>query len=117
MYTCCISCTEAEMALKTPMSSLKWLYIYLFLTSAQMKIYCFLFRCLLIYLTVPLLKESTAECLHNIVSKGMEPVPKIELVEGLCERLMDMHILSTVSTKVVKKLNSEFVCIQSGVLF
>lgn len=47
-----------------------------------------------------LLRESAAECLCEIVSKGMEPLPKIDLVESLNERLRNLSILSLVSEKV-----------------
>jgi exportin-T len=54
-------------------------------------------QCLLHYLSVLALRESAAECLREIISKGMEPLPKIELVESLTKMLQSMHILSTAS--------------------
>ena len=48
------------------------------------------------------LRESAAECLREIISKGMEPLPKIELVESLTKMLQSMHILSTASEEVLK---------------
>ena len=57
-------------------------------------------RLLLDYLRSTLRRESAAECLHEIVSKGMEPLPKIDLVESLDNRLRNMSILSATSEQV-----------------
>ena len=68
---------------------------------ALKKLVCFFIRisrCLLEYLTAPFLRESAAECLREVISKGMEPIPKIELIESLAKRLT---CLSTNSDEVV----------------
>ena len=62
-------------------------------------------RRLLHYLSVLALRESAAECLREIISKGMEPLPKIELVESLAKMLLSMQILSAASEEVLKMLN------------
>jgi exportin-T len=54
-------------------------------------------QCLMSYLSVPILRESAAECLRGIINKGMDPIPKLELVEGLAKQLESAKILSTVS--------------------
>ena len=57
-------------------------------------------RRLLHYLTMLALRESAADCLREIISKGMEPLPKIELVESLAKTVLSMHILSIASKEV-----------------
>ena len=47
------------------------------------------------------LRESTAECLREIISKGMEPLAKIELVQSVSKRLTSLNILSTASEEVL----------------
>ena len=37
---------------------------------------------LLKFLTIPSLREAACDCVHEIVSKGMEPVPKTTLIES-----------------------------------
>ena len=56
------------------------------------------------YLSVPILRESAAECLRGIINKGMDPIPKLELVEGLAKQLESAKILSTVSDEVPWKV-------------
>lgn len=60
-----------------------------------------IYRTLFDYLTVPVLRESAAECLREIISKGMEPIPKIELVESLAKKLTNLGIFSIVSDEVL----------------
>jgi exportin-T len=60
-------------------------------------------QCLMSYLSVPILRESAAECLRGIINKGMDPIPKLELVEGLAKQLESAKILSTVSDEVLWK--------------
>ena len=59
-----------------------------------------IFRCLISYLSAKILKESAAECLREIISKGMEPIPKVELVESLAKQIEGAQILSTVNDEV-----------------
>jgi len=51
-------------------------------------------RLLLHFLTVDVLRESVCDCFHEILSKGMDPVAKTELVESLVRVLENAGILS-----------------------
>lgn len=53
---------------------------------------------LLKYLQVEALRESSCDCLTEIVSKGMDPMNKIELAESLTNTLKEMGILSVNSS-------------------
>ncbi|XP_065889699.1 exportin-T-like isoform X2 [Dysidea avara] len=50
---------------------------------------------LLKYLQVEQLRESSCDCLTEIVSKGMDPLNKIELAETLTHTLKEMGVLMT----------------------
>ena len=41
-----------------------------------------------------LLREAAAECLLEVVTKGMEPMPKVQLVESLCTVLEAAGLLN-----------------------
>ena len=49
---------------------------------------------------MPALRESAADCLRDIVTKGMEPQPKIELVESLAKMLETTGVLFSSASKV-----------------
>lgn len=53
------------------------------------------------YLAVVALRESAAECLREVINKGMEPTPKMQLVEGLADQLRHCNILSTAFDEVL----------------
>lgn len=48
---------------------------------------------LLTYMMGENLRESAADCLHEIVSKGMDPIPKTKLIESLVKLLENANIL------------------------
>ncbi|XP_062522258.1 exportin-T-like [Corticium candelabrum] len=48
---------------------------------------------LLRYLGVENLRESATDCLHEIISKGMDPVSKTKLIESVIKLLEDSNIL------------------------
>lgn len=49
---------------------------------------------LLHFLTLSLLRESACDCIYEILSKGMEPVAKTELVESFFSVLDNTGILN-----------------------
>ena len=46
-------------------------------------------------ITVDVLRESVCDCFHGIISKGMDPVAKTELVESLVRVLESAGVMST----------------------
>uniref|UniRef100_A0A6A7FWH1 Exportin-T n=3 Tax=Hirondellea gigas TaxID=1518452 RepID=A0A6A7FWH1_9CRUS len=44
----------------------------------------------------PLLREAAAECLLEVITKGMEPVPKMQLIESLCNVLDSAGLLKPI---------------------
>ena len=44
-------------------------------------------------MSVEVLRESTCDCMHEIIMKGMEPVAKQELVESLLSVLEKSGVL------------------------
>lgn len=54
---------------------------------------------LLMYLSNPDLRESSTECLHEIIGKGMEPVAKTKLIEALYKMLVSIGVLSAGNVK------------------
>lgn len=50
---------------------------------------------LLKYFCIVTLRESAAECLHDILSKGMEPLAKLQLIETLVKVLESSQILTS----------------------
>lgn len=46
------------------------------------------------------LRESAADCLHDIVAKGMDPVAKTKLVESICSVLDSAGILNIDAVKI-----------------
>jgi exportin-T len=62
---------------------------------------------LLGFLTEPALREHAADCLHDIINKGMEPIPKLELVESLVQLLEETGVL------IFEEVNDENVDFQA----
>ena len=56
------------------------------------------------------LREAAAECLREIISKGMEPLPKIELVESLAKMLLSLQVLSTAADEVLHDGRMQSIC-------
>ena len=46
------------------------------------------------YMSMPLLRESACDCIHDIISKGMDPLAKTKLVESFAEVLDKVGVLS-----------------------
>lgn len=46
------------------------------------------------FMTQPLLRESTCDCIHEIISKGMDPIAKTKLIESFASVLNSAGILS-----------------------
>jgi exportin-T len=53
-------------------------------------------------------RESAADCLHDIISKGMEPLDKLQLIETLVPVLLNSGILKPLEVKfnLIKCINS-----------
>jgi exportin-T len=45
-------------------------------------------------------REAAADCLHDIISKGMEPLDKLQLVETLVSVLQSSGILKPLEVKI-----------------
>ena len=57
-------------------------------------LYCFcLSRILLNHLSIDVLRESACDCFHEIISKGMDPVAKTDLVESLMTALESAGVM------------------------
>ena len=54
---------------------------------------------LLLQLSVEELRESVCDCFHNIISKGMEPAAKLELVESLVGVLVQAGALPSAEVR------------------
>ena len=48
---------------------------------------------LLKFMSEPLLRESTCDCIHEIISKGMEPLMKTKLIESFISVLKTAGVL------------------------
>ena len=48
---------------------------------------------LLRYLSIDVLRESACDCFHEIISKGMDPIAKTELVESITKVLHDSGVI------------------------
>lgn len=46
------------------------------------------------FMSNPLLRESACDCIHDIVSKGMDPVAKTKLVESFTDVLDNVGVLN-----------------------
>ncbi|XP_064632186.1 exportin-T-like [Lineus longissimus] len=46
------------------------------------------------FMTMPLLRESACDCIHEIVSKGMDPVMKTKLIESFASVLQDTGVMA-----------------------
>lgn len=49
---------------------------------------------LLKFMSQPLLRESTCDCIHEIISKGMDPVAKTKLIESFTSVLDSAGVLN-----------------------
>jgi exportin-T len=47
-------------------------------------------------------RESAADCLHDIISKGMEPLDKLQLIETLVPVLQSSGILKPLEVKLIQ---------------
>jgi exportin-T len=45
-------------------------------------------------------REAAADCLHDIISKGMEPLDKLQLIETLVPVLQSSGILKPLEVKI-----------------
>ena len=48
---------------------------------------------LLRYMSIDVLRESACDCFHEIISKGMDPVAKTELIESVTKVLHESGVL------------------------
>lgn len=63
-------------------------------TMVKFRFLCsYYFSSLLRYMLVEVLRESACDCMHEIITKGMEPVAKQELVESLLSVLEKSGVL------------------------
>lgn len=46
------------------------------------------------FMSAPLLRESACDCIHEIISKGMDPVAKTKLIESFAEVLENVGVLN-----------------------
>jgi exportin-T len=46
------------------------------------------------FMNMPLLRESACDCIHEIISKGMEPVMKTKLIESFASVLQDTGVMN-----------------------
>lgn len=46
------------------------------------------------FMSMPLLRESACDCIHEIISKGMDPIAKIKLVESFTDVLENVGVLN-----------------------
>ena len=49
---------------------------------------------LLKFMTMPLLRESACDCIHDIMNKGMDPVAKTKLVQSFTDVLESTGVFS-----------------------
>ena len=49
---------------------------------------------LLRFMSAPLLRESACDCIHDIVSKGMDPAAKVKLIESFTSVLDNAGLLN-----------------------
>ncbi len=53
------------------------------------------FVCVLLrFMSNPLLRETACDCIHEIISKGMEPLVKLELIESFMTMLQNAGVFS-----------------------
>ncbi|MEW8544208.1 MAG: hypothetical protein AB2693_11800 [Candidatus Thiodiazotropha sp.] len=57
----------------------------------------------------PLLRESACDCIHEIISKGLDPVAKTKLIESFAEVLENVGVLNVaeVRTLITYRKNSK----------
>ncbi len=74
---------------------------------------------LLRFMAMPLLRESACDCIHEIISKGMDPIAKTKLIESFITvlssaGLLDIQAVSTVpgKTSLERPLPQENTCLQ-----
>jgi exportin-T len=46
------------------------------------------------FMSMPLLRESACDCIHEVISKGMDPVAKTKLVESFTDVLEKIGVLN-----------------------
>jgi hypothetical protein len=49
---------------------------------------------LLRFLSLPLLREAAADCIYEVMGKGMDPVAKLRLVQSFCSLLESAGVLN-----------------------
>jgi len=49
---------------------------------------------LLHFMTQPLLRESSCDCISEIISKGMEPLAKVKLIESFTSMLSNARVFN-----------------------
>ena len=51
------------------------------------------------FMSAPLLRESACDCIHEIISKGMDPVAKTKLIESFAEVLENVGVLNVAEVR------------------
>ena len=62
---------------------------------------------LLRFMSLPLLRESTADCIHEIISKGMDPVAKTKLIESFTAVLGNAGVMNVDEVRYLKLLSGQ----------
>jgi len=74
------------------------------------------------FMSNPLLRESACDCIHDVVSKGMDPVAKTKLVESFTDVLDNVGVLNlsevSFSVPFLKTLSTcSFDCYEKVLVF
>ena len=56
---------------------------------------------LLAFMSMPLLRESACDCIHEIILKGMEPMAKTQLIESFCSVLHTNGIFNVSEVTII----------------
>ena len=56
------------------------------------------------FMSMPLLRESACDCIHEIISKGMDPVAKTKLVESFTDVLENIGVLNLSEVSFIHSL-------------
>ena len=54
------------------------------------------------FMSAPLLRESACDCIHEIISKGMDPVAKTKLIESFAEVLENVGVLNVAEVCIIR---------------